>query len=132
MFENNCFSIVYFLRIRCLYSGLRRLGPNRRRVKPEAIGWSILAIALAAVFLVAAVSRLSLIIGPARNLCQVDHAFVFCDHIQLQLEITGFPRAFDTRVQQCGSDPQAPVPLIYADAELGAMADSASYSGISW
>ena len=40
----------FFLRIRCLFFGLRQFKPKKRSAKPETIVWSVFAIVLAAVF----------------------------------------------------------------------------------
>lgn len=44
----------FFLRIRCLFYGLRQAKPTQRRAKPETIGWSVFALVIAAVFFVIA------------------------------------------------------------------------------
>lgn len=40
----------FFLRIRCLFFGVRQLKPKKQRAKPETVGWSVFAVVLAAVF----------------------------------------------------------------------------------
>ena len=49
----------FFLRIRCLFFGLRQINPKKRRAKPETIGWSVFALVLAAVFFVIAFKLLA-------------------------------------------------------------------------
>ena len=49
----------FFLRIRCLFFGVRQLKPKKHRAKPETIGWSVFAVVLAAVFFVIAFNLLA-------------------------------------------------------------------------
>ena len=49
----------FFLRIRCLFFGLRQLKPKKHSAKPETIGWSVFALVLAAVFFVIAFKLLA-------------------------------------------------------------------------
>ena len=49
----------FFLRIRCLFFGLRRFKPKKHRVKPETIVWSAFSLVLAAVFFVIAFKLLA-------------------------------------------------------------------------
>ena len=49
----------FFLRIRCLFFGVRQLKPKQKRTKPETVGWSVFAVVLAAVFFVIAFQLLA-------------------------------------------------------------------------
>ena len=49
----------FFLRIRCLFFGVRQLKPKQKRTKPETVGWSVFAVVLAAVFFVIAFKLLA-------------------------------------------------------------------------
>ena len=49
----------FFLRIRCLFFGVRQLKPKQKRAKPETVGWSVFAVVLAAVFFVIAFQLLA-------------------------------------------------------------------------
>ena len=49
----------FFLRIRCLFFGVRQLKPKQKRAKPETVGWSVFAVVLAAVFFVIAFKLLA-------------------------------------------------------------------------
>ena len=49
----------FFLRIRCLFFGVRQLKPKQKRTKPETVGWSMFAVVLAAVFFVIAFQLLA-------------------------------------------------------------------------
>lgn len=49
----------FFLRIRCLFFGIRQIKPKKQRAKPETVGWSVFALVLAAVFFVIAFKLLA-------------------------------------------------------------------------
>lgn len=49
----------FFLRIRCLFYGLRQLRPKKRSAKPETIVWTAFAVVLAAVIFVMAFNLLA-------------------------------------------------------------------------